>query len=78
MDQKNPKATLGLVLELFFYEGGIPIEIAGQKLIHSYKLMGGNSVFQTEVWAIKKATMILLENIENDPPLGECWIRAGR
>ena len=70
----HPRTGAGVV----FYEGGIPIEIAGQKLIHSYKLMGGNSVFQTEVWAIKKATMILLENIENDPPLGECWIRAGR
>ena len=51
-----------------FYEAGVPVEIAGTKLIHSFRLSNKNSVFQTEVWGIKKGAEILIENILNDPP----------
>ena len=60
-----------------FYSAGVPVQVAGEKLVHAYKLRGKNSVFQTEVWAVKKACEILLANIENDPPLGQVWVRAG-
>ena len=70
---KNQSTGAGVV----FYTAGAPVQVAGKKLIHSYKLRDKNSVFQTEVWAIKQACKILLENITNDPPLGQVWVRAG-
>lgn len=54
-----------------FYTNGKPIHVGGRDLIFSYKLQEKNTVFQTEMWAVKKACEILLENMENDPPLGQ-------
>ena len=72
--QKNGRTGAGVV----FYSAGVPVEIDGAKLIYSFRLRDQNSVFQSEAWAIKKATEILLNNIYSDPPLGQAWIRAGR
>ena len=73
-DKRLPHETgVGVV----FYQAGVPVKVAGEELIYCYKLRDQNSVFQTEIWGIKRASEILLENIENDPPLGQAWIRAG-
>ena len=49
--KQNDKTGAGVV----FYQGGVPVEITGTKLIYSFRLRDQNSVFQTEVWSIKKA-----------------------
>ena len=69
----NGEAGAGIA----FYTAGEPVRVAGQTLIHSFKLEKKNSVFQTEVWAVRNACEILLENIDNDPPLGQIWVRTG-
>ena len=61
-----------------FYHGGTLIEVEGAKLTYSFRLRDQTSVFQSEVWALKKAAEILLENIYSNPPLGQVWVRAGR
>ena len=71
--KKDDNTGAGVV----FYQAGVPVKVAGEELIYCYKLRDQNSVFQTEIWGIKRASEILLENIENDPPLGQAWIRAG-
>ena len=60
-----------------FFSAGAPIRRNGNDLTFRFKLQGKNSVFQTEVWAVKRASEMLLENISNDPPLGQIWVRAG-
>merc|ERR1711923_377009 len=58
-DPKTEKTGAGIV----FYEAGAPVTIKGQALFYATRLGSPNSVFQAEVWAIKKASEIVLEQL---------------
>ena len=62
--KKEDKTGAGIV----FYEAGTPIERKGQALFYASRLLGSNSVFQAEVWAIKKATELMLEQLDDPQP----------
>merc|ERR1711994_76899 len=72
--KKNERTGAGIV----FYEAGIPIERKGQALFYASRLLRPNSVFQAEVWAIKKAAELMLEQLEDAQiPTELQWINEG-
>ena len=49
----------------------------GFPLVSSYKLMTTNSVYQSEMWAIRKAAQTMIEELENETDNNSGWITKG-
>ena len=69
--KENGRTGAGIV----FFEPGFPVTTEGPALTYSCRLSGDNSVFQTEVWAIKKASQLLLEGFEGHPQNYSQWVK---
>ena len=69
--KEDDRTGAGIIL----YEPGFPVTAEGPALTYSTKLLGDNSVFQTEVWAIKKASQLLLEGLKPGPSHSPAWVK---
>ena len=62
----NDRTGAGIV----FYKDGAPIIKNNQALFYATRLHRSNSVFQTEVWALKTATRIMLDQLGRE----DAWV----
>ena len=71
-DNKTTATGVGIVI----YESGLlGIENRQEQFTYSTRLRSVNSVFQTEVWGILKASQLLLELLEKGS--SKKWIKEG-